>query len=122
MNSEENAKKELDELLLSVAKAIEEDEAGIQIVNPKRMQEFLACGEAMKHMFRVSGTKVIISPHNMYPSVGTIEIVTKKLKFDNIELFTLASGLASNYDVYPKLDGTIVLALTFYGLTKKVKE
>lgn len=121
LNNEDKAKKELDELLIQVGRAIDEDEAGLHIVNPKRMREFLVCGEAMKMLFSDSGY-VRVSPHDMYPSAGTIEVITRKLKIRDIELFTLATGLASNYEVYPKLDGTIVLALMFYGLTKKVKE
>ena len=122
---EDGGRKELNELLVMLGRAIDEDESGVHVTNPTRMEEFLACGKAMKQLFSGAGTKVIISPHDMYPSVGTIKVVTRRLCLDSpeaIELFTLASGIASNYEIYPKLDGTIVLAFAFYGLTKKMKE
>lgn len=125
MNTEEREKNDLDELLIRIGHAIEEDEAGIHVTNPERMRCFLACGEAMKLLFSGKGMRVIISPHDMYPSMGTIEVVTKGRfcleDLESIELFTLATGVSSNYEIYPKLDGTIVLAITFYGLTKKMK-
>jgi hypothetical protein len=125
LNTEEREKNDLDELLIRIGHAIEEDEAGIHVTNPERMRCFLACGEAMKLLFSGKGMRVIISPHDMYPSMGTIEVVTKGRfcleDLESIELFTLATGVSSNYEIYPKLDGTIVLAITFYGLTKKMK-
>ena len=124
MNTEEREKKDLDELLIRIGRAIDEDESGIHVTNPERMRSFLACGEAIKLLFSGRGTRVIISPHDMYPSMGTIEVATRRLcleDLEGIELFTLATGIASNYEIYPKLDGTIVLAITFYGLTKKMK-
>jgi len=117
-------KMDLDKLLIQLGHAIEEDESGIHVTDPDRMRSFIACGETMKHLFSGMGTKVIISPHDMYPNIGTVEVVTKRLSLEDlesIELFTLATGLSSNYEIYPRLNGTIVLAITFYGLTKKMK-
>ena len=119
MNSEERAEWEMDEILKRVMDAIVEDESGTQLTNPKRMREFLACGEVMKKLFQGRGNKVQVVPHDDFPSVGTIRVFTKQLSISDPLLFYEAASLSSNYEIYPKLDGTVVLALTFYGLTKK---
>ena len=122
MNGKEDSKEKLDQILIQVGKMIAEDEQGLHIVNTERMRDFMACEKVMKILFNGTGAKVVATPHDMYPSAGTIEITAKKLVIRDTELFTLAAGLASNYEIYPKLDGTIVLAFMFYGLTKKLKE
>lgn len=119
MTNEERAERELDAIMRKVADAIFADEAGTQIVDPKRMREFLACGEVMKKLFQGRGNKVQVVPHDDFPSVGTIRVFTKQLSISDPLLFYEAASLSSNYEIYPKLDGTVVLALTFYGLTKK---
>lgn len=107
------------EIMKRVVDEINRDEAGIQIVNPERMREFLACGEALKQVFKGQGAKFKITPHDTYPSMGTIEITAKKLVIKDQELFIIASSLANNYDVEPRLNGTIVITFTFYELTKR---
>ena len=119
MTNEEKARQELDAIMRRVLDAIIADEAGAQVVDPKRMREFLACGEVMKKLFHGRGTKVQVVPHDDFPSVGTIRVFTKRLDISDPLLFYEAASLSSNYEIYPKLDGTLVLALTFYGLTKK---
>lgn len=109
----------LDEIIKRIGRAIEEDQVGTHVTDPERMREFMVAGEAMKYLFEKKGTRVDVLPHEHYPTVGVIRVTTRNLEFKDPELFSAVASRANNYEIYPKLDGTIVLALTFYGLTKK---
>ena len=108
-----------DEILKALWDAIIEDEEGVHLTDPGRMRELLLCHEAMKKVFKGQGVKITCTPHSTFASMGTVEVSGKSLVVYNTPLFVKASSLASNYYVYPKLDGTIVLELTFHGMTVK---
>lgn len=100
---------------------IEQDEAKTQILNPRRMQQFKYCADTMEALFGRDALEFTAVPHDLYPSCGTITVLAKNLTIRNPEQFTLAAAYASNFEVYPKLDGKLVLAFTFYGLTNKLE-
>jgi len=50
-----------------------------------------------------------------------IRILAKRLVIRDPAAFARATALASNYEIYPRTDGTIMFALTFYGMTKKLE-
>lgn len=118
--AEGDAEQALADLMKKVWKAIVEDESGISVQDPKRMEEFLTCRRVLKTVLRGDGLKMNAIPHDDFPSVGTISITAKYLNVTNPALFAKACALASNYEMYPKLDGTVVFNLTFYGMTRKV--
>ena len=107
-----------DELLKAVYRAILEDEAGVQVTNPNRMREFQFCAEVMKSLFGNSASIEVI-PHDDFPSVGTIRILSNRFRFKDPVKFARAAKLASNYEIYPRTDGKLMMALTFYGMTEK---
>ncbi len=106
-------------LLEAVVKAIQEDEAGISVVNPKRMREFFDCVGRIKRIFKGQEAIIDVIPHDEFPSVGTIQIIAKEMKIFDPDSFRRASALAHNYEIYPTLDGSIVLAFSFYNMTIK---
>ena len=119
MSTESREDRELREFFSRVMRAIQEDESGVQMTNPKRMREFMLCADVMKKLFQKSGTKIEVIPHNMFPSLGTISVTTKNMVIRDPVVFADAAGLADNYEIYPKTDGTVVLEIAFYGLTRK---
>ena len=119
MSTENREDRELREFFSRIMQAIQEDESGIQMTNPRRMREFMLCAEVMKKLFLKNSSKVEVIPHDGFPSVGTITVTTNNLIIRDPETFADAAGLSDNYEIYPKTDGTIVLAITFYGLTEK---
>ncbi len=125
MNSEDyydgsddiEAEEETDLILKAVWEKIIEEETGVRLLDPERMREFLACGEAMKSAFSGSGARMKISPHDTFSSTGSIVITMDRLCIKKPDLFFRALSRASNYEIYPKINGELVLAITFYGLT-----
>ena len=111
---------EVREFLKSAIDAVNQNESGISITNRDRMTEFSLCCDAMKAIFLNQNALIKCTPHDQFASVGTISITVPKLTIDVPDLFAKAAGFASNYEIYPKLDGSIVLELIFYNLTTKV--
>lgn len=57
-----------------------------------------------------------------YDTMGIVSVVGAQLSFANSELFMKALGLANNFEVYPKTDGTLQMDFTFHGLIKQCRE
>ena len=109
----------LDAILSSVAEIIEREESGVSFVNEERIREFYTCGELIRYVMGGDGIDISVIAHDKFASVGTIRVLGKRFSIRDTQLFAKALRMASNYEIYPKLDGTLVLALTFYGLTDK---
>ena len=110
---------ENDWFLHAIAETILKEEEGIAVSNPVREKEFSTCEETIKKMFAGTGAKISISPHSDLPSVGNIEVRADRLDILDPFLFAKAASLAHNYEIYPCLDGTVVLDFTFYNMTIK---
>lgn len=117
-----DAEKALDDLMKKVMQAIMEDESGLSIEDPKRMAEFETCHRVLRSVLRGKALKMTAVPHDDFPSVGTITVTGKSMSVTDTDLFARACALASNYEMYTQLDGTVVFNLTFYGMTRKVDE
>ena len=117
-----DAEKALDDLMKKVMQAIMEDESGLSIEDPRRMAEFETCYKVLRSVLRGKSIKMTAVPHDDFPSVGTITVTAKSMSVVDTDLFARACALASNYEMYTQLDGTVVFNLTFYGMTRKVEE
>lgn len=110
---------QLKEILSSVADIIENEESGVSFANTKRIGEFYTCSELIRYALNGEGIDISVIAHDKFASVGTIRVTGKRFSVTDTPLFARALRMASNYEMYPRLDGTLVLALTFYGLTDK---
>ena len=107
-------------LLKAVYRAIQQDEAGVHIEDPVRKNQLKTCAAEMKRIFGKTAERIEVTPHTEFPSCGEIFVYTREFSVDDPAAFVKAAELASNYEIYAQLDGTIVLAFAFYGMTKKV--
>lgn len=117
--SDEELEARIDELLLPAAEEVAEDELGIHVTNPRRMQELMAVYKLMQHMTRGASAKVSYKIHEPFTSMGSVSVTGKVIPVKKPELFLRAASLASNFEVYPKVDGTVMMTFTFHGLTRK---
>ena len=46
--------------------------------------------------------------------IGSITLTGKEIRFSDAFAFLEAAGLANNFEVYPKTDGTVQMNLTFF--------
>lgn len=120
MSVEEQAA--IDSILDAIGEFIEREESGVSVINMKRAKEFATCDYLLRHTLRGRGIKIETVPHDSFGSAGVIRISANSLSIREPMKFARALKLASNYEIYPKLDGKIMLALTFYGMTDKIKE
>jgi hypothetical protein len=109
-----------DQMLQAIGRTILEEEQGVALSNPTREAEFAACAEAIRKVFTGHDVKIRATPHEDLPSVGTIEVTGRGLTVTRPYLFGAAGALAHNYEFYSRLDGTVVLAFTFYNMTSKI--
>lgn len=116
--TDEEVEEMLDGFIFEVlGNKIEADENRTAIVNPHRAQQVLCTYEILKRLTRGTNAKVIYDLYEPYKSMGVVSVIGSNLIFGNTEWFTKAMKLASNFEVYPKTDGTVQIDFTFHGLT-----
>ena len=65
------------------------------------------------------GVNVTYDIGGISPCMGGVSISGKTIIFNNANLFKDAKNLATNFEVYPKIDGTIQMNFGFHGLKRK---
>jgi len=109
----------LDEIIKTVADAVDAEDNRASIVNHDKVKLVLRIYHLLK---RLSGVKVTYKLNEPFKSMGSVSVVGKNIIFNNPEIFTAASRLASNVDIFPKTDGNIQVDFTFHGLIQLTKE
>ena len=112
---------EVEEMLESLTDLIgeqaENEDNRTSIINPKRVQAVLYTYKVLKYLTKGTNAKVTYALNEPYKSMGSVSIVGKELTFSNPKWFMVAVKLASNFNVYPKTNGTVQMDFTFHGLT-----
>lgn len=93
----------------------------ISITDQNRLLQVRMSFDSFKKVFDGQHVSVDYKLNEPFVSMGAIYANGKSITIKNRKLFLRACKLASNVDIYPKTDGTIMIALTFRGLTKMVK-
>lgn len=119
--SDSEIEEAMDSLVISVANDIAQDESRTSIINPYRMQHLLYTYKVMKYLMKGTSAKVTYKLHEPYQSMGSVSVTGKDIEFKKISWFLRAAELASNYEVYPKTDGTACMTFTFHGITTPIE-
>lgn len=93
----------------------------ISVLNPMKLKAIKYTYSAMKYLTKGTGAKVTYELHKPFNSMGSVSVVGKNLTFSNPNWIMIAARLASNFNVYPKTDGSIRMDFTFHGLTKSIE-
>lgn len=115
--TDEEVEEMLDALALATAEEIEKDESRTSVINPLRMRQMAFTYKALKRMMRGSRVKVSYKLHEPYQSMGSVSVVGSDIALGNPKWFLKAVEFASNFEVYPKTDGTVCMTFTFHNLT-----
>lgn len=115
-----NNKKSKDEILKCIASAISAEESGVLVMRPDKVGMIATVYDAIKASTSGRGVKVSYELNAPYTSMGSISVIGKEIKIVNTKLFTMAVGLASNFEVYTKTNGKVQMDLTFHNITRKV--
>ena len=100
----------------------QKDGVKIQIMNPENVKRLLRTYKALKYITQGSGVKISYELNEPFNSMGSVTLCGKNIVFKNPEWFVKVVEYASNFEVYPKIDGTIEMNFTFHGLTTSVEE
>lgn len=98
-----------------------EAELKTSIINPYRVKQMVDVYKVLTYLLKGSRAKITYTLHKPYKSVGCIKVTGKSIKFNRPEWFVRAAGLASNFEVFPKVDGTLEMNFTFHGLTQSIE-
>lgn len=109
-----------EEIITRIATVISEEESGVSVVRPDKLEMIAAAYDAVKASTGGREVKVSYELNAPYTSMGSISVVGKEIKIVNTKLFTMAVSLASNFEVYTKTDGTVQMDLTFHNIARKV--
>lgn len=107
------------QFLKRIVDIINEDEVGISVADPDKVNAYTRCYLILKALFK--GTNAIVKCSQSVPfnSAATISILTPRMEIMDTEAFVYATRLASNYEIYPRTDGRIMMELIFYDMTNK---
>ncbi len=111
----------LDNLVTTVGDEAAADDSKTAIINPYRIQQLLYTYKVLKYLTKGTKAKVSYTLHEPYKSMGYVSIVGSNLQFGNTGWFLKAVELASNFEVFPKTDGTVEMNFTFHGLTRTLE-
>ena len=108
------------DFIRSISNSASRDEKGFHWKRPEKEKLVDFVYRAMLYFAKGDGIKVEKELNKPYVSMGAVSVVGKEIMFDQPEIFAMVAGLASNFEIYPKIDGTVQMNFTFHNLTRKV--
>lgn len=111
----------LDEELNNIARLVNQSESGTSVINPEMVARVRNTSKLLKKIVKGKDVKITCELNEPYVSMGSVSIVGNEISIENPSDFVRAAMCATNFEVYPKVDGTVQINLTFYGLARKVK-
>ena len=117
---EEEAAAAVEEAMQAIAEAIQQDEAGTHITNIKRLKDVKLVYKLLKYITSGKQLQILCELNKPYASMAYISVVGKELTFDHPEWFALCANIASNVEIYARMDGCAQVNFTFNGFTNKI--
>lgn len=112
----------LDSIVTTVAEEAAIEDSKTSIIVPYKIQQVLYTYKVLKYLTKgIKGAKVSYELHEPLRSMGSVSVIGKDLVYRNPMWFMKAMELANNFEVYPKIDGTVQMNFTFHGLTKSIE-
>lgn len=118
--SEEEAAAAAEEALYFIAEAVQQDEEGTHIANIKRLKDVKLVYKLLKYITSGEQLQIFYELNKPYTSMAYISVVGKELRFDHPEWFALCSNMASNVEIYARMNGCVQVNFTFNGFTSKI--
>lgn len=118
--NEEEATEAAEEALHFIAEAVQQDEEGAHITNIKRLKDVKLVYKLLKYITSGKQLQIRYELNKPYTSMAYISVVGRELRFDHPEWFVLCSNMASNVEIYARMDGCAQVNFTFNGVTNKI--
>lgn len=118
--NDEEAEAAINETIEEVAQAIQAEEQGIILTNPRKMKDLMVVYKLMKYITSGKRLKITYEINKPYKTMAFVSIVGKDLKFSHPQWFVMATKIASNVDIFPRVDGTVQIDFTFNGFANRI--
>lgn len=120
-STDEEVDEMLDDILRSLGEQIIAEDNKTAMINPIKAQQVMYTYKLLKYLTKNTGAKVTYELYSPLKSMGSVTVVGKNIVFQQHNWFFKAIEFASNFEAYPKLDGTVEMNFTFHGLTKPIE-
>lgn len=110
------------EELLALAEEVAKCEEGVHITNPRKVREVKLVYKLLKYITSGKDVRIDYGLNKPAVSMAYVSVTGKEIRFKNPGWFALCSRLASNVEVYPRLDGITQINFAFNKITDKVEE
>ncbi len=113
----------LDGTVESIGEFLQEYDAMPGFAKPLRIKQLIYTYKILENAAKGTGAKVFYEVHKPSKNMGFVTLSGANIFFNDsqkIDRFLEAATLASNVDIYPKVDGTVQIVFTFNGLTKAI--
>ena len=118
--NDEEAEAAINETIEEVAEAIQAEEQGIIFTNPRKMKDLMVIYKLMKYITSGKRLKITYEINKPYKTMAFVSIVGKDLKFSHPQWFVMATKIASNVDIFPRVDGAVQIDFTFNGFANRI--
>lgn len=118
--SEEEAMASVDEVIMEIANDVSKDEAGTSVIIPERVKQVETAYKTLRLIAKGKNVDVTYELNEPYTSMGSVTVIGKEVIITNPVLLAKVASMASNFEVYPKTNGTVQMNFTFHNLTRKV--
>ena len=118
--NDEEAEAAINETIEEVAEAIQAEEQGIIFTNPRKMKDLMVVYKLMKSITSGKRLKITYEINKPYKPMAFVSIIGKDLKFSHPQWFVMATKIASNVDIFPRVDGTVQIDFTFNGFANRI--
>lgn len=88
-------------------------------VDKARICQMLYSYLALRHITKGRNVKVKYELFEPSKNMGYISVTGRKIDYQNSKVFKTVTSLATNFEAYPKTNGTVQLNFTFHKLRKK---
>ena len=108
------------DMLMEMARMIEEEESRPAIVDPARVARMMEAYRLVIGALDGQEAEIAVKMHEPFKSFGCINVTFRDLVFTEPEGLGIAVCLASNCEAYARADGSSCLSLGFHGLTRPI--
>lgn len=99
-----------------------EGEYGTLVFVPEKVKQVETAYKIMQLIAKGKDLNVTYELNTPYVSMGAVSVVGKEIVIADQALFVKVAEMASNFEIYPKTDGTVQMNFTFHNLTRRVEE
>ena len=112
----------LDSMTLELAKEIEEDESRTAVINPYKLKSLQVVEQIMRRIAKQNKkVKLSYKLNEPFKSMASVTLTGKNISISDVSRFIKSAELASNFEVYPKADGTVCMTFTFHNMTTPIE-